>query len=534
VPLVTKENSRHVVLLAANDITVEQRVLKQAASLVQFGLRVTCVGVASNGVESETDALGARVIRVGVPSRIASWRRNRALIQMSRALAPAYPNREEATLARLRWTLRSQALAARHGRVLLDADRGSPETGLRHVVGQLDRTVRSRGLQGWRKLVYVREGLLNRRVQYRSVVRAQGRERLRPLFLALPALAGWRRVVPEILDYELALGPLIAELQPDVLHVHDVYLIGVAEQAAAHARLNGRRVHLVYDASVYVRGQAIPPARVVKAYSKLEREYIRRYDRVITVSERIADELSRVNRLSRRPDVVLNAPVVAAPEPEGPSVRRAAGVSDHLPLLVYGGGLAKPRGVHTVIQALPKLADVHLAVITRRVSNYTAYLDRIAARLGVADRLHFLPFVSPDQVAHYYASATIGVSSLLHSRNHDWVLTNRLFEFMHARLPIVTSDTPTQAAFVRQLGIGEVYLAGNAQDLARAVRMVLADLDRYRRPLVGESPLIAKYSWDTQAKVLHGVYSGLLGPLPRAPGHISQLRVDIDPVADQR
>src|SRR6185369_2116016 len=102
----------------------------------------------------------------------------------------------------------------------------------------------------------------------------------------------------------------------------------VAEGAVARAALEGRRMAMVYDAREYVPGLAIPPGRVVAAYRNLEREYIRAADRVITVSEPIARELERANRLPRRPDLVLNAPIAEADATAGPSVRDVAGVPD--------------------------------------------------------------------------------------------------------------------------------------------------------------------------------------------------------------
>ena len=514
----------HVVLLVANDATSDVRVLKYAASLVQFGLQVTILALTTADEQAETVVAGARLVQVPVRSRIRDYRARHGIRGLTRAVRPGYPTRDDAANAKLRWSLASRELMAARGRDALDTGEADGTPRAPEVATRIRRAVWWRGLRAWRFVIYVREGLLNRRQRRKGLVHGELRERLIGLYRSVPLLASWRRVLPELDDDELALGWLIDDLAPDVLHPHDVYLLGVAERAVARAALTGRRVRLVYDAREYVAGLAIPPARTVAAYADLEREFIGRADRVITVADPIADELVRAYHLRRRPDLVLNAPVVGQPPPgaEPPSVRASAGVGPDTPLLVYSGGLAAPRGVHTVVEALPSLPDVHLAVVSRMASSYTIALERLAARLGVADRMHIVGFVAPDQVVAYLSTATAGVIPLLHAGNHDWALTNKFFEYLHAGLPIITSDTEVQVRLVTELGLGEVFTAGDAANLTQVVRRVLADPDRYRAALT-DPQLRERFSWDAQARVLHAVYTELLGALPHPAGHVASL-----------
>ncbi len=337
----------------------------------------------------------------------------------------------------------------------------------------------------------------------------------RPPARASRLRAGWRRVLPFLEDYELAFGPEIDALEPDVLHAHDVHLIGVAERAAARARTRGRAVPWIYDAHEYVPGVAHHRPRELRAYTDLEREYIRRADRVITVSEPLAAVLQRSHRLARRPDVVMNITTVAEPaEGPAPSVRRAAGLPDGVPVIVYSGGVNHSRGVHTLVEALPLLPEVHAAVVSN--SSWMRHLERTAEELGCRDRLHVLPYVPNDLVAAYLSSATIGISPILHFGNYEVALPNKYFEYLHARLPILTSDVRAMAALTRELGVGEVFRAGDPQDLAAAARRILADIDRYTAPLRDPSPVLERYRWEHEEQRLLAVYADLLGPRPAA------------------
>jgi hypothetical protein len=91
-------------------------------------------------------------------------------------------------------------------------------------------------------------------------------------------------------------------------------------------------------------------------------------------------------------------------------------------------------------------------------------------------------------------------------------LPNKLFEYLQARLPLVVSDVPAMASFVREHGIGDVYVTGDAVDLAKAALRVLDSAADLRRPF--DVPgFVERFSWEPQADVLRGVYAELLGPL---------------------
>ena len=450
-----------IVYLAGNDIEIDARVRKYIRSAVSAGLDVVVVGLSRSGHDEEVVIEGARTIRVAPGPRPA-----------------AAPGPQPAT--------GSMAVFRRR---------------VRSVPDRLRRRIRR---TGWVAALPVPE---------RMVPAALSREAQLEMFLGKPDLARWRDVLPELQSYETVCGPVLDELDADLIHPHDVFMLGVAVRAAERAAARGRDVPVIYDAHEYLPGLAGPPARATAAYVDHEREYVGRAARVITVSAPIADELKRSYHLERRPSLVLNAPIIDPPDPEPVSVRLAAGIAEGISILLYGGGLAQPRGVHTVVEALPLLPGVHLVVVSRAPSHYTRELQARAGELGCADRYHEVGFVEPAQVVTFFSSATVGIVPLLHAGNHDWALTNKFFEYINAGLPIVTSDTQVQQELLNELGIGEVFVAGDPNSCARAVRTVLADLERYRAPL-RDPELLRRMSWAAQSEVFLGLYRELLGPLP--------------------
>jgi glycosyltransferase involved in cell wall biosynthesis len=328
----------------------------------------------------------------------------------------------------------------------------------------------------------------------------------------------WRRLEPALWDFERAFGPVVDALEPDLIHAHDFRMVGVGARAARRARERGRPVRLLWDAHEYLPG--ISPrrnhARWLPAHAAYVREYAPYADAVITVSRELADLLRREHGLTEPPAVVLNAPDVPADGSAaidarpGGALRDRCDVGPDVPLVVYSGAAAPPRGLDVVVRALPLLPGVHAALmINQPAGEYAAELTRLARGLGVADRLHVLGYVPHDEVVATLAGADVGVIPIAHHLNHEIALITKFFEYSHARLPIVVSDVRTMAETVRRTGQGEVFRAGDPADHARAIRAVLADPGRYRAAYEARG-LLADWTWRRQAEVLEAVYVRLL------------------------
>ena len=226
------------------------------------------------------------------------------------------------------------------------------------------------------------------------------------------------------------------------------------------------------------------------------------------MSDELAGLLQREHNLADLPTVVLNAPVLDAGAPSTgesgrpvPHLRELCGVGADVPILVYSGAAAEQRGLGIMIEALPRLAGVHVALVVSKSSTYVLKLTARAAELGVGDRLHLLPYVSPAQVVRYLSTADIGVIPIHHWPNHEIALITKYFEYAHARLPMVVSDVRTMADATRATGVGEVFRAEDLDDFIRAVRTVLT-IPRATGP-----PTIATDCWRNGPGILRPSYS---------------------------
>jgi glycosyltransferase involved in cell wall biosynthesis len=327
----------------------------------------------------------------------------------------------------------------------------------------------------------------------------------------------WRRLEPVLLDVETAYGPVLDGLRPHLIHALGHRALGTAVRAALRAEGAGHRIEVVWDTGQYGPDAPAPTRRAGAARDALERQYAPLADGVVTVADSYAAELRRRHSLGAFPAVARNAPPYdPAPRPlPGGGVREACRLAAEVPLLVHSGAVGEARGLLTVVDALPKLYDLHAAFLVPDPHDpYVRTLAERAAELGVDARLHVLPYVPPADLPGFLASADIGVLPVHQLPGRQVALPARYFEYAHARLPIVVSDVRAMANVTLELGNGEVFRARDTADFVRAVGAVLTNPRRYRKAYE-RADTLRQWSWQVQSAPFVDLYACLLGPDPR-------------------
>ncbi|WP_207945755.1 glycosyltransferase family 4 protein [Actinomadura sp. 7K534] len=499
-----------VVMLVDNDVVHDSRVQKAAASAAAAGWEVHLLGCVL-GRRGRSWTLGGARVRL-LPLRHTLRRNRHGVVRatLRRPLAYAHPS-----VANYRRRL------VQSRRADLAASRIEPGTGPVREAWLLTRRVSARLQARWVEVrAHRTESLTAARNDPRSPLE---RSAIR-FWQALLGDRAWRVLDRNLWDWDSAYRRVIDELEPDIIHANDFRMLGVGARAARRAHARGLRTKLVWDVHEFLPGMkpwgGVQP-RWLPAMCAYEREYAGAADAVLTVSDVLADRLVERHGLRHRPTIVLNAPLTGGDadrtEPV-PDLRELCGAGPDAQIAVYSGRASAQRGLDVMIEALPRLPGLHVALVVSSVrSEYLRGLRARAVELDVADRVHMLPYVPYDQVVPFLAAADIGVIPIHHWPNHEIALITKFFEYSHARLPIVVSDVQAMGGMVKATGQGEVFHAEDVDDYVRAVEAVRADPHRYRAVYDDRPELLHEWSWEAQAEVLDGVYSGLLPAARTAP-----------------
>jgi glycosyltransferase involved in cell wall biosynthesis len=206
------------------------------------------------------------------------------------------------------------------------------------------------------------------------------------------------------------------------------------------------------------------------------------------------------------PAVVMNIPPEPPPLTKGNALHQRLGLPADAVLVLYQGLIAETRCVLELQRAVASLPRrFHLVLIG---VGEDAYLAQLRAEAGSASgRIHLIPWMNAEDLHAMTTSANVGV--LLYrnrGRNNYYAAPNKLYEYMFAGLPVVSSNFPGLQAAVETGGYGVCADPENPAEIAQAILAsaeIPAGTEIARRAR-------AQWSWDQQADILRKVYHAVM------------------------
>lgn len=327
-------------------------------------------------------------------------------------------------------------------------------------------------------------------------------------------LSWWKRVKANLI-YLLLTGGVNHALQkalraaprrPDVIFCHDLYTLqtGVVLKQQTGAKL-------AYDSHEYYPYQYMHPTFVGPTLW-YERKLVPFVDLYMTISPELAVELSRVFGV---PDVAVIPN--AEPTPVGPVLplgtemaRLAAGRRKFL----YQGNFVEGRGLEEIVGEWTKVDAGRAALFLRGPQNavQAALKDRVD-RMGLLGKsVYFLPPVLEKDLIAAAAEADVGIIPYKGDLpSYRFACPNKLSQYMHAGLAILTNDIPFVARMTQAHEAGWVYDVRQPGSCAAQVAAALDD-DALRHCRANSSALAATtYRWETYEMTLHELVGRLGG-----------------------
>jgi glycosyltransferase involved in cell wall biosynthesis len=265
-------------------------------------------------------------------------------------------------------------------------------------------------------------------------------------------------------------------------HASDLYTLSAC---AAAARKNGTQYS--YDSRELYAHVAATRGRpwVRWWWSKLEGKLISGAACVFTVSDSIADRLEVTYKIER-PIVVHNVPEV---DPLSETASSTAdinyvppqtmavllddrGLASNVPILVHLGQMKKDRGCENLIKAMPSVRKAHLVFLG--FGPLELKLKELVGALRLHDRVHFIAPVPPRAVHIALTGATIGVTMLEDTcLNHRFALPNKLFDYLKAGLPVLSSNLTEVKRVVDLHECGMVVNPASPEDIANGINTMI-------------------------------------------------------------
>lgn len=177
--------------------------------------------------------------------------------------------------------------------------------------------------------------------------------------------------------------------------------------------------------------------------------------------------------------------------------------------IVYVGGISKIRGIEQVIKAFSMLETSTKLNLVGTCNNKSTYNSikvkdgwRSVNEFGQLDR---------SQVKEILKRSVAGLVTFLPAPNHTNAQPNKMFEYMSAGIPVISSNYPLWKSIVEDNNCGICVDPERPQEIAAAIDMLINNKDLAKE--MGSNGIQAvnnKYNWSVEESKLFKLYKDLL------------------------
>ena len=235
-------------------------------------------------------------------------------------------------------------------------------------------------------------------------------------------------------------------------------------------------------------------------WKMLESTIFPRLKHVFTVNQSIANIYSQAYQVPVK--VIRNIPVFDKHNASSKLTKADLGIpADKKIILFQGAGININRGAEEAVAAMQQINNAVLLLIGG--GDVWLQLKNRCNEMNLADKVIFINHVPFEELKPYTALADIGLS--LDKNNNDnyrFSLPNKIFDYMHAGLPILASSLMEVESIIKKHDIGICIEQVTDDTVAIAIRKLLSNPKQLAEYKSNALNAASQYDWNKEVKVL--------------------------------
>lgn len=292
----------------------------------------------------------------------------------------------------------------------------------------------------------------------------------------------WREVKTNIDLYRL-----MVSTHADVIHANDLNALIPAYYASKKLECK-----LIYDThEIFLENPWINRNKFSKfVWGFFERHIINKVDLVVSVSHAAADYLKKkygIKKIMVVTNCVSEKSVI-----NDAKMKKPFQVLNH-------GQFYEGRGYDILVDVAPLIEDLSDVQIVLRGFGSLEQSIRNKVAANNVKNFAFEPPVKVYELIPKAAEAWVGIAiTEAISLNFELSVSNKLFEYAAAGLPIIMSDIPEHRYLNDKFNFGIVLKSNKPQDIADAIRLLHNNTDLYDRCRKNALILAENVNWETE------------------------------------
>ncbi|HNR20313.1 MAG TPA: glycosyltransferase [Bacteroidia bacterium] len=239
-----------------------------------------------------------------------------------------------------------------------------------------------------------------------------------------------------------------------------------------------------------------------KVWKRVEQYIFPRLKHTITVNDSIAGLFYK--NYGKKPLVVRNVPLAN-------NFNRVNNIAffkteneipeDKKIIIIQGAGINIQRGAEEAVEAMKHLPDCVLLVIGSGDVYNT--LLKLSAEHNVGERIVFISRLPYSDLMEFTQIADVGLTLDKNTNiNYRYSLPNKLFDYIQAGIPVISSDLTEVTAIVKKFDIGMVINNVTPSEIANAIKNLFRDNETYTTYRNNTKAAAAELNWSVERKKL--------------------------------
>ena len=193
----------------------------------------------------------------------------------------------------------------------------------------------------------------------------------------------------------------------------------------------------------------------------LEKTIIPKLQNVITVSDSIKNHYHNLYGISAI--VIRNIPKIKKISQKNFEID-----AEGKKVILYQGSVNIGRGIELMIDTMA-LLDEYLFIVIGD-GDILEQLKEKVSNLSLHDKVKFIGKKTPEELKELTPNATIGMSLEEDlGLNYRYALPNKVFDYLHANVPVIVADLPEMRSLIKKHPIGEILTERTPKTLAKII-----------------------------------------------------------------
>ncbi len=270
-----------------------------------------------------------------------------------------------------------------------------------------------------------------------------------------------------------------------------------------------KKIPLIYDSHEYFTG--VPELEhnnfARSFWSKLEKFILPKLSHLFTVNNSIAELYKQQYNVDFK--VVRNIP--RKREITTFKTKEELGLPLDKKILIYqGAGINIDRGVEELIRSMQFINSTILLIIGS--GDIIDVLKKNVVDLKLSEKVIFINKLPYEELISYTSNADLGLTLDKDTNiNYRFSLPNKIFDYIHAGIPVLTSNLVEVKKIVDDYRVGEIAYSHEPQLLAVKINSMLENTDMLMQYRANASKAAQSLCWETEAMEFINVYLKYVG-----------------------